>query len=264
MGLPVSKLVIATNSNDILDRFWKTGIYEKYPAHDTSGFSSLSTPPETVNKVHPNGVKETLSPAMDILVSSNFERLLWYLAFDASLQSSVHSRRADAGEMVREWLESLKTHGKFSVSEKILKAAQKGFESERVSDEETIQTIRATYDSRLPSSILTRNQATKGTLINDSYVLDPHTAVGIAVSWRSIERAPSAYHISLATAHPAKFAKAVELALGHEGWDFSNVVPEEFVGLEKREKRLRTVGKDEGIRGVAKIIAEEIHNEGDD
>jgi threonine synthase len=58
--------VIATNENDILARFWKNGSYEKVD-------------PTLVNS---RGVKETHSPAMDILVSSNFERLLWYLAFE--------------------------------------------------------------------------------------------------------------------------------------------------------------------------------------
>lgn len=57
MGLPVEKLVIATNENDILDRFLKTGTYERSA-----------------------NVLATHSPAMDILISSNFERLLWYLA----------------------------------------------------------------------------------------------------------------------------------------------------------------------------------------
>ena len=59
MGLPISKLIIATNENDILQRFWQTGAYEKqgYLIEDGA-------------KAHPEGVNETLSPAMDILVSS--------------------------------------------------------------------------------------------------------------------------------------------------------------------------------------------------
>ncbi len=66
IGLPIGRLVVATNDNDILTRFWKNGRYEKVDS--TSGIS--------------NGTKEMLSPAMNILVSSNFERLLWYLAFE--------------------------------------------------------------------------------------------------------------------------------------------------------------------------------------
>lgn len=65
MGLPVDKLVVATNENDILHRFWETGRYEKSPVQDG-------------NKAE--ACKETYSPAMDILVSSNFERTMWFLA----------------------------------------------------------------------------------------------------------------------------------------------------------------------------------------
>jgi threonine synthase len=62
MGLPISKLIIATNENDILHRFWQTGAYEKQGVHSASaeGFNA-----------HSKGVKETLSPAMDILISSS-------------------------------------------------------------------------------------------------------------------------------------------------------------------------------------------------
>jgi len=61
MGLPISKLIIATNENDILHRFWQTGAYEKQGVHSASA--------EGLN-AHGKGVKETLSPAMDILISS--------------------------------------------------------------------------------------------------------------------------------------------------------------------------------------------------
>lgn len=68
MGLPVDKLVIATNENDILDRFWKTGRYEKKPAQGQKAEGGLQV--DGV-KAHEDGVRETLSPAMDILVSSS-------------------------------------------------------------------------------------------------------------------------------------------------------------------------------------------------
>jgi threonine synthase len=64
MGLPINKLVVSTNSNDILDRFFKNGKYEK--SKDENGEFVIGT----------------LSPAMDIAISSNFERLLWYLVYE--------------------------------------------------------------------------------------------------------------------------------------------------------------------------------------
>jgi threonine synthase len=88
MGLPAEKLVIATNSNDILHRFWESGRYEKNPVHGKEAQGGI---PEDGAKAHEGGVKETLSPAMDILVSSNFERLLWFLAYDVySTNSDVY------------------------------------------------------------------------------------------------------------------------------------------------------------------------------
>lgn len=262
MGLPVSKLVIATNSNDILDRFWKTGSYEKHPVSDPS--SDDSTPLSTFNAAHPSGVKETLSPAMDILVSSNFERLLWYLAFDNSSLSTLSERRHEAGTQVSTFLSSLRKSNAFSVPPALLTAARRTFESHRVSDPETLSTIKKLYHQSLPSSLLSLSHPTSGTLLNggSSYILDPHTAVGVAAAWRSLEDEPEVYHVALATAHPAKFAAAVDLALGAEkGFRFEDVMPDDFIGLEKRERRVRAVGKREGMEGVRRIIVEEVARE---
>ena len=94
------------------------------------------------------------------------------------------------------------------------------------------------------------------------YILDPHSAIGVAASLRSIKRAPGAHHISLATAHPAKFANAVDLALKDEpGFSFDTVLPEEFVGLEKKEKRVLTVPKGAGWEGVRTIVEDEVEKE---
>jgi len=132
MGLPISKLVVATNANDILDRFFKTGRYEKKPVHGSEAeggevFDGV--------KAHEGGAKETLSPAMDILVSSNFERLLWYLAKEGQ-SGSGEEKAAGAGTTVKGWMDDVKAKGGIVVSQEILKAAQNDFLSFRVSDDE--------------------------------------------------------------------------------------------------------------------------------
>ena len=184
MGLPAQKLVIATNENDILHRFWQTGKYEKHPVY---GKAAEGGEPADGAKAHEDGVKETLSPAMDILVSSNFERLLWFLAYNVYSTSSdaVSQRRSQAGDHVRSWLNALKTNGGFGVDQKIAEAARQDFKSYRVSDNETLATISQVF-----------------TTISPGYVLDPHSAIGVAAALRSSEdpeaSPPTTHHISLA------------------------------------------------------------------
>lgn len=249
MGLPVDKLVIATNENDILDRFWKTGRYEKKPAYGPSAQGGLAT--DGV-KAHEDGVKETLSPAMDILVSSNFERLLWFLAYEFASSAGMDDEwnKKQAGQEVSSWLSDLKTKGGFGpVYKDVLEAARRTFESERVSDQETLDTIQSLYKQV-------------------GYVLDPHTAVGVEAARRSVRRVAGASsgsgstvpHISLSTAHPAKFAGAVTLALkDEEGFEFdSKVLPPEFVGLDQKEKRVKDVPNDwQAVRELVKAEVEE-------
>lgn len=116
MGLPTDKLVIATNENDILHRFWKTGYYEKHAVHGREAEGGLV---DDGVKAHEAGVKETLAPAMDILVSSNFERLLWFLAYQTSEAGETNHRRMQAGDKVKYWLSQLKSEGGFSVNSEI-------------------------------------------------------------------------------------------------------------------------------------------------
>ena len=266
MGLPIEKLVIATNENDILDRFFISGSYSKKPVHGQEAKGGLK---EDGVKAHEDGVKETLSPAMDILVSSNFERLLWFLADQVSSEKEKDTakRRAAVGEQVRKWLNQLKTDGGFSVDDSILQAAKADFESERVSDVETVQTIKEFYSpaSSSPQTNGPPQTTTNGESTQKPYVLDPHTAIGITASLRSIARAlpPQTHHISLATAHPAKFANAVQLALKDaRGFDFeTEVSPKEFRGLEKMEKRVRVVGGDVGVEGMRELIGEMVAGE---
>jgi threonine synthase len=249
MGLPVDKLVVATNENDILDRFWKTGRYEKHAVYGAEAQGGLV---RDGVKAHEDGVKETLSPAMDILVSSNFERLLWFLAYEYAAHAGMDDEwnKKQAGQEVESWLKQLKSKGGFGVQADILEAAKRDFESERVSDDQTVETIKEFYKT--------------GTHHKGGYVLDPHSAIGVAASLRSMKRTSpgETHHIALATAHPAKFANAVDLALKDEkDFSFDTVLPEEFVGLEKKEKRVRTVPRTAGWEGIRAIVEEEVKEE---
>jgi threonine synthase len=118
MGLPMGKLTVATNENDILARFWKSGKYEK------------------VDSTMDSGVKETFSPAMDILVSSNFERLLWYLAFENASAAQDSEKQQLAGRTVDGWMKGMKANGGVELPVAVLETARRDFVAERISDEE--------------------------------------------------------------------------------------------------------------------------------
>ncbi|KHJ35912.1 putative threonine synthase [Erysiphe necator] len=251
MGLPIDKLVIATNENDILDRFWKSGKYEKMVVSSANAQGGI---PSDGAKAHEGGVKETLSPAMDILVSSNFERLLWLMVYESKpkTQNCDDDIKKHACSDVKVWLEALKINGGFQVPDNILNIAKKDFESQKISDPQTLETIKDFY------SPATKNQDRK------SYILDPHSAIGIAASLLSIEcnSTNEIHHIALATAHPAKFAHAVEMALQHEkDFDFKSVLPLQFVGLEEKEKRVQIVPRDAELESIRTIIEQGIQAE---
>jgi len=262
LGLPVEPLLIATNSNDILARFFKNGVYEK---QDSSASSSSSSAPETAQTAPVGGgasdgaqsastVHTTLSPAMDILVSSNFERLLWYLAFEhltsvavidinrGDVDGGLRVKVNKAGEIVNDWMAELKSKGSFKVPTHVLQAAKREFSAERVSDDETVEVIKDYYRSN--------NE-------NGSYVADPHTAVGLAAAKR--QRDPAVTQIILSTAHPAKFNEAVTKALeGSEAFDFDrDVLPKEFRGLLEKERRVIQVEGSEPEL-TKKVIVEQI------
>lgn len=129
MGLPMDKLVIATNSNDILARFWKTGRYERVELDtEVAGTPTNSTSDGRQPAVI---VKETFSPAMDILVSSNFERLLWYLAYEAG-----EGTMDVACDVVDGWMRKVKSNGRIEVPRRVLEFARRDFIAERVSDDQ--------------------------------------------------------------------------------------------------------------------------------
>ena len=154
MGLPIEKLVIATNQNDILDRAMRSGDYRTH------------------------GVRPSISPSMDIQVSSNFERAL----FDAYGRD---------GSAVAALMAELKQGG-FHISANAMAALGAQFASGRCSEEETVDTIRRTF-------------------ARTGEILCPHSAVGVKVAEEHLGTIPM---ITLATAHPAKFPDAVESAMG--------------------------------------------------
>ena len=154
MGLPIEQLVIATNQNDILHRALMSGDYLT------------------------DGVRPSISPSMDIQVSSNFERAL----FDAYGRD---------GAAVAALMAELAAGG-FRISANALAGLRGTFASGRCSEADTSATIRRVY-------------------AETGEILCPHTAVGVKVAEDHLGRVPM---ITLATAHPAKFPDAVEAAMG--------------------------------------------------
>ncbi|WP_425052002.1 threonine synthase [Psychromarinibacter sp. S121] len=182
MGLPIEHLVIATNQNDILHRTMESGAHVK------------------------EGVTPSISPSMDIQVSSNFERALYYAY-------------GQDGAAVAHEMEALKSEGGFTVSQGALEFLRETFLSGRASEQETSATIRAAF------------AATGETLC-------PHSAVGVKVAEENLGVTPM---ITLATAHPAKFPDAVEAAAGTRP-----PLPKRMSDLYDRSERFSVVDNDLG------------------
>jgi threonine synthase len=183
LGLPIDRLVIATNVNDILARTIATGGYD------------------------PREVVATSSPSMDIQVASNFERLLF----------EVYDRDGDA---VRRLMASLAQSGSFALSARALAGIRAVFSADRADEEETAATIR--------------------TILRETgRVIDPHTAVGVAVAEKET-RDQSIPMIVLGTAHPAKFPDAVEAACG-----VRPPLPDWLADLAQRPERVTTLPVDQ-------------------
>jgi len=157
MGLPIDKLIVATNENDILQRAINKGEYK------------------------PDKVKPSLSPSMDIQVSSNFERLLFYIV-------------GENDEKVKFMMNSLNDNGFFQLNEKEIKEIKKDFLAIKISDKETINIIK---------EVNQKNQ----------FVIDPHTATAFGAI-NKIEGLTNV--IVLGTAHPYKFFETVKKATGKD------------------------------------------------
>ena len=253
MGLPIEKLVVATNENDILERFWSTGRYEKEPpyipaaAAATAGVGSSVGPVPTAEQAASSGgrPRRTPSPAMDALVSSNMERLLWFLAYEFASGAGMDDEwnKKQAGQEVAAWFGRLEARGGFGpVYKDVLESARRSFDCERVTDRETLETIRGCHR-------------------NLNYVLDPHSAVGVAAARRSLARSGRDVlpHIALSTAHPAAYGDAVSDALrDEEGFDFDKLVlPPELRDLDKKERRVATAPNDwKAVRDLIKALVE--------
>jgi len=157
MGLPIDKLIVATNKNDILQRVINTGEYK------------------------PDEVKPSLSPSMDIQVSSNFERLLFdILSGDDKKLVSL--------------MDDLKTKGFFKLDQELVKIIKKDFCAEKINDEETLAII-------------------KNLNLESKFILDPHTATAFGAAKKISNLSET---IILGTAHPYKFLETVKKATGIE------------------------------------------------
>lgn len=152
MGLPIKQLIVATNKNDILHRFFESNDYSR------------------------GGLEKTLSPSMDIQVSSNFERYLFYLY------------NQDATK-IDEIMQSFKNGKGISVATEKLSEAKKLFSSMSVDDALTCQTIKDIFDKC-------------------GEVIDPHTATGVKAALKKADKGGYPV-VTLATAHPAKFPEAI-------------------------------------------------------
>lgn len=166
MGLPVRKLIVASNANNVLTDFLATGVYDRN-----------------------RPFYKTISPSMDILISSNLERLLYYMSDgNASYVASLMNDLAETG--------------RYKVSDEMLERIQKVFDCGFATDDEAREVMRSCFDEH-------------------GYVLDPHTAVAWHVS-RNTPKEDGVARIILSTASPYKFCRDVCAALGvtSEGSDF--------------------------------------------
>ncbi|MBB3110831.1 threonine synthase [Paenibacillus phyllosphaerae] len=178
MGLPINKLILATNENNILERFVREGIYQ------------------------PGEFRGTHSPSMDIQVASNFERYLYYLCGeDASAVASIMAQ--------------FKNEGRIEIGADKLALVQADFDAYGVQNEECLDTISSYYGEY-------------------SYLLDPHTACGVAAGDR--KSAEGEVTVALSTAHPAKFNEAIELR------KIEQTYPEQIQALFNKQQKVTVVG----------------------
>ena len=194
MGLPIDKLIVGSNTNDILTRFFEGGVMKT------------------------EGVVPTLSPSMDIQVSSNFERLM-FLALDGD------------GGTVTKLMADFRAHGAMVMPQGAWSALRQVFEAYRFDDEATLAAMRALRRST-------------------GETLDPHSTIGVAAGLKGHTR-KDATLVALATAHPAKFPDAVERATGQRP-----ALPPHLADLFSRPERLEPLANDaEALKGYVRAFA---------
>ena len=181
-GLPIDQLIIGTNSNDILTRFFETGTL------------AMGT------------VEQTISPSMDIQVSSNFERFL----FD------LYGRD---GNVLTAAMAEFRRDGTLAVGDNLHRTAQEAISASRLSDAGTMQEM-------------------KQVLMSTGELIDPHTAISVAAG-RAMARENSAPIVAQAAAHPAKFPDAVEQATGRRP-----ALPPHLSDLYERTERFDVLPND--------------------
>lgn len=205
MGLPIDKLIIATNKNDTISRFLESGNYSS------------------------SAVMQSLSPAMDISIPSNFERLLYHVTLDCN----------ESREKTCELINSQMVSGEFTVSKRILMKIKEDFVAKKISDEETLYMIKKIHD-------------------NDNYIIDPHTAVGISAYYKyllsknyqseditiidNFKNLNINKVICLSTAHPGKFANTVKIAIGE-----CDIIPLELSNLVNLPEKYKIISNDEVV-----------------
>ena len=182
MGLPIEKLIVGSNSNDILARFIAEGTME-------------------IGEVHP-----TLSPSMDIQVSSNAERLLFDLF-------------GRDGAKLTQAMKQFRESGRLALDGEQHRRLTALFVGHRLDDKETLATMAALYRET-------------GELI------DPHSAIGLAAA-RAVRLDPDVAVVALGTAHPAKFPDAVEKATGQRP-----ALPPALADLYRRRERFTVLAND--------------------
>ncbi len=209
MGLPVNKLICASNANKVLTDFIETGVYDRNRDFFT-----------------------TVSPSMDILISSNLERLLYILCGRDS-------------EVINDWFTQLKENGRYEVSDDVKAQIQSLFVAGCCDDVKTKETISRVYEDY-------------------GYLADTHTAVALDVCDSYIAKTGDVTPVVVAsTASPFKFSKAVLSAVeGEKDYadEFSTVnaleeisslkAPEQLSALKGKEVRFTKVTSKENMADV--------------